>query len=182
MGDVRLAARALLKNPGFTSVAVAMLALGIGINATVFTVTNGVLFKGFPLVAHNDRIAYISNGGCCISYADFEDFRAQSKSFQGMAITHGISSVFVDPTSFPARLSVTEVSAEAFRLVGQHPIFGRDFTTADEQPGARAVAILAYDFWQDRYATLFPTPHSTEACYRSLPELRCCLPAPDFTP
>jgi len=54
-------------------VAARTLAIGIGVNATVFTVTNAVLFKGFPLVAGNDRLAYISdaNSNCCVSYSDF---------------------------------------------------------------------------------------------------------------
>jgi predicted permease len=152
LADVRFAFRTLLKNPGFTAVAVAMLALGIGVNATVFTVTNAVLFKGFPLVAKNDRMAYISNNGCCLSYPDFEDYRAQAKSFDGLAITHGVARIFSDGKGFPERLSVTEVSADAFPLVGQHPILGRDFAAADEVPGAPGVAILNYAFWVDRYA------------------------------
>jgi len=95
LGDVRSGFRALAKNPGFTAVAVAMLALGIGINATVFTVADAVLFKGFPTVAGNDRLLYISHGGCCISYPDFQDIRAQAKSFQGMGITHGMETAQV---------------------------------------------------------------------------------------
>jgi hypothetical protein len=57
-----------------------MLAFGIGINAAVFTVTNAVLFKGFALVQRNDRLVYICNGGCCVPYADFLDYRAQSET------------------------------------------------------------------------------------------------------
>ena len=60
LADVRLGFRTLVKNPGFTAVAVATLAVGIGVNATVFTVTDAVLFKGFPLVSGNDRIRYIT--------------------------------------------------------------------------------------------------------------------------
>ena len=56
LADVRFGFRSLRKNPGFTAVAVATLALGIGVNATVFTVTNAVLFKGFPMVEGNDRL------------------------------------------------------------------------------------------------------------------------------
>ena len=150
--DVRLSLRTLARNPGFTAVAIATLALGIGVNATVFTVTNAVLFKGFPLVKGNDRLAYISNGGCCLSYPDFEDYRAQAKSFEDLAITHGIGSVFSDGKGFAEHLDVTEVSADTFQLTGQHPMIGRDFTAADEEPGAPAVAILSYAFWQSRYA------------------------------
>ena len=152
-GDVRSGLRALLKNPGFTAVAVIMLAVGIGINATVFTVTNAVLFKGFALVSRNDRLRYISykNSNCCVSYPDFLDWRAQSKSFEGMAIVHGVSLMLSDSSGFPENLSGNENSAEVFRVVGAKPIMGRDFTPADEAPGAAPVTILHYGFWERRY-------------------------------
>jgi putative ABC transport system permease protein len=151
LGDVRFGFRNLIKNPGFTVVAVTMLALGIGVNATVFTVTNAVLFKGFPMVKGNDRLLYISSGGCCISYPDFEDIRAQAKSFQAMGITHGIGSVVSDESGFPENIDVTEVSADTFHTVGQRPSMGRDFKPSDQAPGAAPVAILNYGFWQRRY-------------------------------
>ncbi len=151
LGDIRLGFRTLIKNPGFTAVAVTMLALGIGVNATVFTVTNAVLFKGFPLVYRNDRLLYISNGGCCISYPDFEDIRAQAKSFEGMAVVHGVSKVVSDPNGFPQNIDVTEVSADTFKLTGQRPIMGRDFAPSDEIFGAAPVAMLNYGFWERRY-------------------------------
>jgi len=137
LGDVRLSFRTLAKNPGFTAVAVTTLALGIGVNAAVFTVTNAVLFKGFPLVDRNDRLLYVSNGGnggCCISYPDFEDIRSQSTSFQGMGIVHGVGKILGDGSGFAEHIDVTEVSADTFRLVGQRPILGRDFTPSDEIP------------------------------------------------
>lgn len=152
-GDVRSGLRALLKNPGFTAVAVIMLAVGIGINATVFTVTNAVLFKGFALVSRNDRLRYLGykNSNCCVSYPDFLDWRAQSKSFEGMAIVHGVSLTLTDSGGFPESLSGNENSAEVFRVVGAKPIMGRDFTPADEAPGAAPVTILHYGFWERRY-------------------------------
>lgn len=151
LNDIRLGLRNLAKNPGFTAVAVAMLALGIGVNATVFTVTNAVLFKGFPLVERNDRLVYLSNGGCCVSYPDFLDYRAEAKSFQGMGITHGITIMLNDDAGFPENVQSTEVSAETFRLVGSRPILGRDFTAEDDKPGAEPVTILSYGFWERRY-------------------------------
>jgi hypothetical protein len=87
--DVRNAVRALRRSPGFTLTAIATLAIGIGVNAAVFTVTNAVLFKGFRLVEQNDRILYIDTReqgrGCCVSYPDFADWRAQAASFEDIA-------------------------------------------------------------------------------------------------
>ena len=153
LGDIRLSLRTLAKNPGFTAVAVTMLAVGIGVNATVFTATDAVLFKGFPLVQGNDRLRYISykNSNCCVSYPDFLDWRAQSKSFEGMAIVHGVGIALTDTSGFPESLSGNENSADVFKLVGQKPLMGRDFTAADEMPGAAPVAILNYGFWERRY-------------------------------
>ena len=92
--DVRYAARTLRKNSGFTLVAIAMLGLGIGINALVFTVADTVLYRGFPLVHRNDRLLYMTSGrGCCVSYPDFEDWRAQVQSFEGMALVHGLPDI-----------------------------------------------------------------------------------------
>ncbi|HEY2845632.1 MAG TPA: ABC transporter permease [Bryobacteraceae bacterium] len=153
-GDVRLGFRTLVKNPGFTAVAVAMLALGIGVNATVFTVADAVLFKGFPLVHGNDRLWYIGykNSNCCVSYPDFLDWKAQSKSFDGMAIVHGVAKSLSDENGFTERHDVTEVSANTFQLVGQRPVLGRDFSPEDEAPGADPVAMLNYGFWERRFA------------------------------
>ena len=150
--DLRFAVRGLRRNPGFTLTALAMLATGIGINAAVFTVTNAVLFKGFPLVERNDRLLYISSNGCCISYPDFEDIRAQAKSFQGMGITHGISQVLTDENGFAENIDVTEISAGTFQTVGRRPVLGRDFASSDDLPGAASVAILNYSLWESRYA------------------------------
>src|SRR5690349_22886658 len=129
LGYIRLSLRTLVKNPAFTAVAVSMLAVGIGVNATVFAVTNAVLFKGFPLVTGNDRLRYITykDSNCCVSYPDFLDWKAQSKSFDGMAMVHGVSIALTDSIGFPESLSGNENSAEVFSLVGQKPLMGRDF-------------------------------------------------------
>jgi putative ABC transport system permease protein len=150
--DFSYAFRGLRKNPGFTAVAVAILATGIGINTAVFTVTKAALFAGFPMVAGNDRILYLSSSrGCCVSYPDFLDWQAQARSFQGMAIVVGTSGILSDDTSAPESYDATEVSAGTFRLIGQQPLLGRDFTPADEMQGAPHVAILSYGLWQRRF-------------------------------
>lgn len=153
LNDVRHAARTLRKNASFTVIAVAMLGLGIGINAMVFTVTDTVLFRGFPLVERNDRLLYMTSGrGCCVSYPDYVDWRAQATSFADMALVHGIQQTYSDQTGrIPESLFSTEITANTFRLVGQQPLLGRDFTAADAVYGAPPVAMLRYSFWESRY-------------------------------
>ena len=152
--DGRYAVRQCRQNPGFTAVAVLTLAVGIGVNATVFTVTNAVLFKGFPSVARNDRILYIDSRkaerGCCLSEPDFEDWQAQSRAFEGMAVANGVTLTLADKNA-PEVLFASQVSANAFKVIGQRPIIGRDFAASDETPGAARVAILSYDLWARRY-------------------------------
>jgi putative ABC transport system permease protein len=152
IADVRYAFRMMRKSPGFTATAVAMLAAGIGLNVIVFTVTNTVLFKGFPGVRDNDRLLYLTarrSGGA--SYPDFEDWRAQARSFQSMALVHGVQHTFSDEGDYPESFYATEVTSNTFSLVGQKPILGRDFNAADEVPGAPAVVMLRYGFWERRY-------------------------------
>ncbi len=134
-----------------TIVAVATLAIAIGVNGAVFTVTNAVLFKGFAGVFQNDRLLYISNGGCCVSYPDFEDYRAEATSFQSMGIVHGIRSLYADTIGGAENIQTNENSADVFRIVGQQPMIGREFAAADEVDGAPAVGILNYQFWERRY-------------------------------
>ena len=148
--DLQYAVRGLLHAPGFSAVAVGILALGIGINVIVFTVTDAVLYKGFPLVKENDRLVYLDNS-CCVSYPDFEDWRNQAQSFEAMVPVHGLAMSFQDRTGFPESFQVSEVDPRTFQVVGQQPLLGRDFLPTDAEPGARRVAILRYSFWERRY-------------------------------
>src|SRR5579864_6562674 len=93
--DVRFGFRTLAKNPGFTAVAVTALALGIGVNATVFSLVNGILYKNLPF-AQSDRILYLLNADKHnpqiegdLSYPDFLDLQAQVKSFSGLGANTG---------------------------------------------------------------------------------------------
>jgi putative ABC transport system permease protein len=154
--DVRYACRGLRRSPGFTAVAVITLALGIGLNATVFTVTNAILFKGFRLINRNDRILYIgtqNNGrGCCASYPDFVDWRVQAAAFADMGAVADLQIALNDGTGAAAEhYDATQITTNAFRLLAQRPALGRDFVLADGQPGAAPVAILRYSFWERRY-------------------------------
>ena len=106
--DLRYAVRTLRQSPAFTLAAVSMLALGIGVNAIVFSVTNAALLKGFPLVADKDRLLYISNNGKCCSYPDFNDWRDPTTTFDDMALVHGLGITLADDAGFPGNYTVTE--------------------------------------------------------------------------
>jgi hypothetical protein len=109
---MRYAVRALRRSPGFTLTAVATLAIGIGVNAAVFTVTNAALFKGFRLVERNDRILYIDTRergrGCCVSYPDFEAWRAQAASFEDIGTVADPRMTLSDDSGFPEGLTLIQ--------------------------------------------------------------------------
>jgi predicted permease len=154
--DVRYAFRGMRRSPGFTAVAVTMLALGIGINAAVFTVTRAVLFSGYRGIDRSDRILFINsqkNGQYSnVSYPDFEDWRAQAKSFTGMGAVVGWATIALkDRTGYAESYIASRISANTFQILGRYPIIGRDFSSSDESPGAAPVAILSYGFWNSRY-------------------------------
>src|SRR5262245_45716496 len=87
--DVRLALRSLRRDRSFAVATIGTLALAISLNAMVLTVADAMLFRGYPHVRQNERLVYLQErsgaGLCCISYLDFEDWRAQARTFEGMA-------------------------------------------------------------------------------------------------
>ncbi len=153
--DLRFAVRGLGRDRGFAITAVITLALAIGLNVTVFAVVNTMLFRGFPLVKGNDRLLYMQERNpqhlCCLSYLDFEDWRSQAKSFEGMAFVAGKAISFSDGEGRALETSTAMISANGFGLLGVQPMLGRDFSPTDEAPGAPQVAILSYRFWETRF-------------------------------
>lgn len=153
--DTRVALRGLWRDRAFSLTAIAMLAIALGLNTTVFAIMDAMLFRGYPLVEDNARLLYLQERGpsraCCISYLDFEDWRAEARSFEGLAFVgeQGIS--FRDGAGRPLDMRVTAVSANTFSLLGVRPALGRDFVTADELPGAGAVVVLNHRFWVRRF-------------------------------
>lgn len=153
--DLRFVLRGLRRDRAFTLAAIAMLALAIGLNVTVFTVMDAMLFRGFALVQRNDRVLYLQercpSGLCGTSYADFEDWRAQADAFQGLAFVNGKPITLRDGAGRPASMFAALVSTNAFALLRVRPVLGRDFVAADEGAGAAPVAIIAYRTWVSRF-------------------------------
>jgi len=155
--DGRYSARTLRLNPGFAATAVAVLALGIGSNATVFTLVNAVMFKNQPFDG-SDKILYVTGTRPAsgdyqgFSYPDYLDARAQSKAFASLAAFEIYGANFSDRVGFPEHYRALLISANGFAAIGQKPVVGRDFAPSDEAPGAAAAAIVSYRVWDTRYA------------------------------
>jgi putative ABC transport system permease protein len=155
--DLRFGARMLTKDPKFTAVVVLALALGIGANTTVFTLVNAVLFRGLPF-EQPDRIMHIAstrlsrgNGNMGVSYPDFKDWRAQTKTFQDLGAFSLETTNLSDQGNVPERYSGGRLTANTFALIGQKPMLGRDFLPDEDKPGSAAVVILGHGIWKTRY-------------------------------
>ena len=155
--DVRFGFRMLLKDPAFTVVVIVTLALGIGVNTTVFTLVNAVLFKGLPFERSERIMALTSNNvskgrdRMGVSYPDYMDWKAQAIKFQSIAAFTGNGIRITDQAGLPEQYGGARITANSFSLIGQKPLFGRDFSPDEEKPNATPVAILGYSVWKNRY-------------------------------
>ena len=133
-------------------IALLMLALPIGVNLAVFTVANTALFKGFPLVQENERILYLTTTKNAVSYPDYQDWQSRAQSFERIALSRGVFTTLGIDGAAPATHFTTQLTANAFALLGVKPILGRDFLASDQEPGAAPVVILRNDLWRNRFA------------------------------
>ena len=163
--DVRYACRGLLKNPGFTTVAVLTLAVGIGANTAIFSLVNAVMLRALPVEAP-ERLALLtdpSDAGVdmdttqnevrtMLSYPEFQELRARNTVFSGLfAAQSSARTLEVFPSASAQSLSARTqlVSGEFFGVLGVQPVLGRTFTPEEDRaPGRDPVAVVAYDFWQ----------------------------------
>src|SRR5262249_19159993 len=151
--DFRFALRSLRKNPGFTIVAIATLALGIGANTAIFSVLNGVLLRPLPY-AHGEDLVIVRQElplagipRLNFSVHDIEDYRRQNSSFSSMVEYHEMSFVLLGGEE-PERVQTGLVSWNFFNVLGVEPLFGRMFRADDEVHGAEAVLVLSHEYWQ----------------------------------
>ena len=154
MQDVRYGARSLLAAPGFTFMAALTLALGLGANTAMFSVVYGVLLRPPPyqdsasvMVLHETTPKV---GSVSVSYPNFEDWRAQSRTFSGMAIVADLAAN-VGGVAQPEYLEVNAVSSNFLSMLGVRPVIGRDFSPAEDLAGAAPVVLLTHDLWQGHF-------------------------------
>jgi putative ABC transport system permease protein len=155
--DLRYAVRTLARSPLFTAVAVACLALGIGVNSTIFSVVDGVLLQPHPYPdAHEIIVLNSANpksgvNSTLTSWPDFEDYRDQNTTLATLAGFTGRSLTISDGSTDPERYSGATVTWTTFGLLGVRPALGRDFGPDDDRPGAEPVVLLSDDVWRRRY-------------------------------
>ena len=154
--DLRYGLRTLVKSPGFTAVAVATLALGIGANAAIFSVVHAVLLKSLPY-PEPDRLLVMRERHihhCCtgMAWPTFLDLRDQNRSFKAIAGFRE-DHVMLSGIGEPEMLRSAQVSAEFFPLLGVRPAMGRGFVEADDKPGAPPAVLLSNGVWKRRFGS-----------------------------
>ncbi len=156
--DLRYGIRMLLKNPGFSVVAVIALALGIGANAAIFSVVNTVLLRSLPY-EHPDRLMVLRENNLpqfsefSISPGNFLDWQKQNATFEKIAAINGAAYNLVSADAEPERLRGARVSAALFEILGVKPVQGRTFTEDEDQPGHEYVVVLSTNLWKRRFGS-----------------------------
>ncbi len=156
--DVRYGSRMLLNNRMFTIIAVVTLALGIAVNATIFSLVSGWLLKP-PAVTDPDRVVAVVWDSSkrnvdrgWVPESNFLQWREGNRVFQKMAAADPYQDFSITGSGQPERLSGMLVSAEYFNVMGVKPLLGRTFLTGEDRAGHERVAVLSYALWQQRFA------------------------------
>src|SRR5437867_5609321 len=157
MNDLKFAFRQLLRNPGFATVAVLTLALGIGANTAMFSVVNAVLLRPLPFKEpeklitvweRNDKQGYNQNA---VAPANFADWKAQNQSLEQIAMFGTGRGLNLTGADEPVRVVGFKVSANLFPLLGVIPMHGRGLLGEEETPGRDRVVVLSHGLWQRRF-------------------------------
>jgi predicted permease len=156
--DLRYGLRVLRKSPGFTTIALLTLTLGLGINCAIFTVVNAVLLRPLPY-PHSDCLVLVQRHFPEITFPStsttkFLFWRNHSRAFESMtayAFAFSGSGVNLTGTGGPEHLRSLRVSADFFRTLGVQPVLGRGFTEDEDRPGGPNAVVLSYALWQRRF-------------------------------
>jgi putative ABC transport system permease protein len=152
--DLRYALRSLRQRPGFTSLTVLTLALGIGATSAIFSVVNGVLLRPLPYEKPEDvllvRTRLDGVSGRELSLPEYFDLREQSRSFARIA-AFSDGSLTLTGSGTPERLQAGYLTADALPLLGASPARGRAFAAAEDLPGRPPVVLLSDGLWRRRF-------------------------------
>ena len=155
--DIRLGARMLVRRPGLSIIAVIALALGIGLTTTMFSIVYGFTLRGLPfedpeqLVQVTGTRPSQNQPFTPVSIHDFEDWREQQSTFEGLAAYANVALNMSGSDGLPVRYEGQHASANFFHLLRVRPFIGRTFTAEEDHPSSPPVMILSYPVWQDRF-------------------------------
>jgi len=154
--DIRYAVRSLVHDAGVSTIVIFCLSLGIGVNATLFSVVDGILIQPLPY-AEPDRLFILNEtferGGireAGVSYQDLKDFEERTTTFAQMAALGG-QTIAVSDQGDPERFEGAAITWDMFSVLGVPPVLGRHFRAEDDRPGAEPVVMLSHEVWQRRY-------------------------------
>jgi putative ABC transport system permease protein len=154
--DILFSLRVWRRSPGFTAVAISILALAIGANAAIFSVVRGVLLKplAYPepsqLALISTQFPALGQDQFWVDPAEFMDFRERVQSFAGVG-AYVTGAVDIGAETHPQRVNSAGVSADLFGILGVAPLKGRTFTPQEALPNAARVAVLSYELWKSTY-------------------------------
>ncbi len=156
MNDLKFSFRQLLKNPGFTTVAVLTLALGIGANTAIFSFVNTILLRPLPFKEPERLVmvytSYQANGSHknWVAAPTFNEWRKQSTVFEGLA-ARSFDGFVLTGKDQPENIPGSRLSANIFRLLGVQPMIGRDFLPEEETYGKDHVVLISHELWRRRF-------------------------------
>jgi macrolide transport system ATP-binding/permease protein len=155
--DLRFGLRMLRRSPGFSALAILCLTLGIGANAAVFSWVEGILFRPYPAVSHQERLLALGGtergeaGGTPLSWPDFADLQRSSTLFDTLFVSK-ITGTTLSIGDRAERTTGSIVSANYFDAIGVHPILGRGFEPGEDTGrNAHPVTVISYQLWQGRF-------------------------------
>ncbi|HEU0174859.1 MAG TPA: ABC transporter permease [Blastocatellia bacterium] len=153
--DLRFGARMLMKKPGFTLIAGSTLALGIGLNATLFSVVNALILRPLPY-RESDRLVQLwqhdRRKGVAetpVSYADYLAWRAQARSFASLA-AHNVRFAALSTGNGAIEVAGVMISSNFLATLGATPQLGRIYTPEEERPDKSGIVVVSHQFWQSR--------------------------------
>ena len=156
MHDLKYTLRMLFKNPVFSGVAIVTLALGIGATTAIYSVVEAVLLEPLPFRDPGELVALYTENEAegqsryMVSPMDFDDWRNQNSTFQGMAAYWPTAGTVTENDGNPTRVQMVYTTEDYFDVLGVPPLLGRTFAE-DDGPGSTPVVILAHGFWQRRF-------------------------------
>ncbi|MGB6386245.1 MAG: ABC transporter permease [Terriglobales bacterium] len=158
--DLRFSLRTLRRTPGFTVIAILVMALGVGANVALFTVVRGVLLKPLPFQEPNRLVMLYeaglheddSDGSNVVSGGMYAEWKNQNRSYSSLALAQGIRvGLSGSGGQLPEKLNSALFSWDMLRTLGVQPALGRDFTQSDDSPGVNGTVLLSWGLWKRRF-------------------------------